>query len=113
MSGRIGMAWPPELLQSLCQYKSGPRTDGSYPYHVVNNTPTVEMVRTQRNCSDNDSFLIEKNSICNRLRSRKYPNWTLQKAYNIAIQKDREHMIAQQKKDSHRQKIFFFYCIQY
>lgn len=51
-----------------------------HPEHVVHNIPVGELICTRRNCTENNKFHKKQKKVCDRLRSRGYPEWMLQRA---------------------------------
>lgn len=60
-----------------------------HPKHVIHNVPLGEFI----NCSKNTTFTTAERKVCERLRSRKYPEWTLKRARQRVSHINREKLL--------------------
>lgn len=74
--------------------------ESCHPQHVCRNIPKKELNRAWRNCTKNEDFLNESSKICNRLGKRKYPEWLLNQAEEMALNMERSLLISNSNRNS-------------
>lgn len=98
--------WGEIFLFSTCKDMARNSTllaSSCHPEHVVHNIPVGELIRTKRNCSTDQAFTREQKKVCDRLRSRGYPEWTLSRAKHRVANMSRDILL--REKDNTCQKI--------
>lgn len=78
---------------SVSQEYSALLATSCHPEHVVHNIPVGELACIKRNCRGEDTLLVQQNLVCARLRERKYPEWTLQRAKHRVAKMSRETLL--------------------
>lgn len=68
-----------------------------HPQMLVNSIPYSQYLRTRQNCSDDASFKIEAQKLCDRLLQRGYSHASLKRAYQLALSQERKKLIYTQK----------------
>lgn len=68
--------------------------------HVITNIPVGELIRTKRNCTDDNTYEQQKEQVCNRLQSRGYPTWSLHRIEQKVVNIPRNDLLYNKKKQT-------------
>lgn len=71
-----------------------------HPLHVTKNLPIGELIRVKRNSSTPEIYDKAKKDTCQRLRYRKYPAWSVNRACNIVENIDRQNLLKEKNKST-------------
>lgn len=74
-----------------------------HPPHLKRSLPYSQMIRIKRNCSNNEDFESEANTLINRFRARKYPLKILHEARERVRKLDRESLLSHKKTDTNNE----------